>query len=77
VSCIANEATKIGWYNEQVIHEAFHLPHPYDSLALVVISTPGCSTMDSSHSSKKLLALEGETQLMHEFMAYISEKVKY
>lgn len=31
---------KIGWYNDQLLDKAFALPHPYDTLGLVVISTP-------------------------------------
>ena len=34
--------SQIGWYNDHLLrrHKASALPHPYDTLGLVVISTP-------------------------------------
>jgi len=66
---------KIGWYNEQVVHEAFHLPYPYDSLALAVISTPLMFDHGFIPFIKEASCIGGRDPI-DDFMAHIFERVK-
>lgn len=68
-------AFKIGWYNDQLTHKAFHLPHPYDTLALVVISTPLMFDQGFKPFIREASCIEGRDPI-DEFMAHFFKKVK-
>lgn len=66
---------QIGWYNDQLIHKAFQLLHPYDTLALVIISTPHMFEEGFKPFILESSCIEGRDPV-DEFMAHFFEKVK-
>lgn len=57
------------------MHKAFDLPHPYDTLALVVISNPLMFDHGFKPFVKEASCIEGRDPI-DEFMAHLFEKIK-
>ena len=67
--------SQIGWYNDQLVHKAFALPHPYDTLGLVVISTPLMFDNGFKPFIRQSSCTEGGDAL-DQFMTHVYNKVK-
>lgn len=66
---------QIGWYNDQLVHKTFNLPHPYDTLALVIVSTPLMFDHGFKPFIKETSCIGGRDPL-DEFMARMLAKVQ-
>lgn len=66
---------KIGWYNDQVVHKAFALPHLYDTLGLVVISTPLMFDDGFKPFIRESSCIQGGDPL-DQFMTHLFKKIK-